>query len=126
MANTAIVSDKAPAALGSYSSGIKSGNVIHLSGMLGIDPATGEYAGSDVVSQTHQALTNIRNVLAEVDATMANVADVTVLLADIADFAAMNEVYATYFAEPFPARCCYAVAALPAGARVEIKSVAYL
>ena len=98
MANTAIVSDKAPAALGPYSSGIKSGNVIHLSGMLGIDPATGEYAGSDVVSQTHQALTNIRNVLAEVDATMANVADVTVLLADIADFAAMNEVYATYFA----------------------------
>ena len=126
MANTAIVSDKAPAALGPYSSGIKSGNVIHLSGMLGIDPATGEYAGSDVVSQTHQALTNIRNVLAEVDATMANVADVTVLLADIADFAAMNEVYATYFAEPFPARCCYAVSALPAGARVEIKSVAYL
>ncbi len=126
MANTAIVSDKAPAALGPYSSGIKSGNVIHLSGMLGIDPATGEYAGSDVVSQTHQALTNIRNVLAEVDATMANVADVTVLLADIADFAAMNEVYATYFADPFPARCCYSVAALPAGARVEIKSVAYL
>ena len=124
MANTAIVSDKAPAALGPYSSGIKSGNVIHLSGMLGIDPATGEYAGSDVGSQTHQALTNIRNVLAEVDATMANVADVTVLLADINEFGAMNEIYAEFFEAPYPARAAFQVAALPGGGRVEIKAVA--
>lgn len=126
MSNTAIVSDKAPAALGPYSTAVKSGNVVHLSGMLGIDPATNEYAGADITSQTHQAMQNISNVLAEVGGTMANVAEVIVLLADMDDFAAMNEVYASYFEKPYPARTCFAVKALPAGARLEVRSVAYL
>ena len=98
---------------------------MHVSGMLGIDPATGEYAGTDIASQTSQSLTNLRNVLEAADATMADVAETTVFLADMADFTAMNEIYATFFSEPFPARACFQVAALPAGALVEIKAVAY-
>lgn len=125
MALKAIVTDKDPAALGPYSSGIIAGNAVHVSGMLGIDPATGEYAGTDIASQTSQSLTNLRNVLEAADATMADVAETTVFLADMADFTAMNEIYATFFSEPFPARACFQVAALPAGALVEIKAVAY-
>lgn len=125
MALKAIVTDKAPAALGPYSAGIVAGNAIHVSGMLGLDPATGEYAGTDIVSQTRQSLTNLRNVLDAAGATMADVAETTVFLADMADFADMNEVYATFFSEPYPARACFQVAALPTGARVEIKAVAY-
>lgn len=126
MAIEAIVTDKAPAALGPYSAAVKTGNVIHASGQLGLDPQTGKLAGDDVASQTRQSLTNIKNVLAAAGATMANVADVTVLLDDIADFAAMNEVYAEFFEAPYPARAAFEAGALPAGAKVEIKVVAYL
>lgn len=125
MALEAIVTDKAPAALGPYSAGVVAGNAIHLSGQLGIDPATGAFAGDDIASQTRQSLTNLKNVLAAAGATMADVAEVTVLLADIADFAAMNEVYATFFSAPYPSRAAFQVAALPNDALVEIKAVAY-
>lgn len=126
MSNEAIVTDKAPAALGPYSAAVKSGNVIHVSGQLPVDPATGEFAGEDIASQTRQSLTNIQNILAAAGATMANVAECTVLLDDINDFAGMNEVYGEFFSEPFPARAAFEVAALPKGAKVEIKAVAYL
>lgn len=126
MANEAIVTDKAPAAVGPYSAAVKSGNVIHVSGQLPIDPATGEFAGSDVTAQTRQSLTNIKNVLEAAGATMANVAEVTVLLDSIADFGVMNEVYGEFFQEPYPARAAFEVAALPKAAKVEIKAVAYL
>ena len=96
-----------------------------MSGQLGIDPATGKLAGDDVQSQTRQSLTNVRNILAEAGATMADVAECEVLLADIADFKAMNEVYAEFFSAPYPARAAFQVAALPGGGKVEIKAVAY-
>lgn len=126
MSNEAIVTDKAPAALGPYSAAVKSGNVIHVSGQLPVDPATGEFAGEDIASQTRQSLTNIQNILAAAGATMANVAECTVLLDDINDFAGMNEVYGEFFSEPYPSRAAFEVAALPKAAKVEIKAVAYL
>ncbi|MDO4849453.1 MAG: Rid family detoxifying hydrolase [Coriobacteriia bacterium] len=126
MSNQAIVTDKAPAALGPYSAGVVSGNVIHVSGQLGVVPETGEFAGESAVDQARQSLTNVKNILAAAGADMSNVAETTVLLTDLADFAAVNEVYAGFFAEPFPARACFQVAALPKAAKVEIKAVAYL
>ena len=126
MAIEAIVTDKAPAAVGPYSAATKAGNCIHVSGQLPVDPATGEFAGDDIASQTRQSLTNVKNVLEAAGATMADVAETTVLLDSIADFGAMNEVYAEFFAAPYPARAAFEVAALPKGAKVEIKAVAYL
>ncbi len=122
--NSAIQSSAAPAAIGPYSQAIKGGNTVYVSGQLPIDPATGEFAGPDIASQTRQSLTNIQNILAEAGMSMANVTKTTVLLADIAEFGAMNEVYAQFFSEPYPARAAFQVAALPKGAKVEIECVA--
>ena len=126
MSNKAIVTEKAPAAVGPYSAATQAGNCIHVSGQLPIDPATGAFAGEDIASQTRQSLTNIKNILEAAGATMANVAEVTVLLDDINDFGAMNEVYGEFFSEPYPSRAAFEVAALPKAAKVEIKAVAYL
>lgn len=124
MSKKAIVTDKAPAAIGPYSAGIISNGSINVSGQLGLDPATGKLAGDDVQSQTRQSLTNMKNILEAAGASMADVVETEVLLADINDFAAMNEVYAEFFEAPYPARCAFQVAALPAGGLVEIKCVA--
>ena len=99
MAIEAIVTDKAPAALGPYSAAVAAPatKAVHVSGQLPIDPATGEFAGEDIQAQTRQSLTNIKNILEAAGASMADVAEVTVLLDDIADFAAMNEVYGEFF-----------------------------
>ena len=121
-----IATDKAPAAIGPYSQAIKAGNTIYVSGQIPIDPAKGEFAGDDIAAQTRQSLTNIRNILAAAGADMSNVVKTTVLLADIADFAAMNEVYAEFFSAPYPARAAFQVAALPKAAKVEIEAVAVL
>ena len=125
MNNSAIATADAPAAIGPYSQAIKSGGVtINVSGQIPIDPATGEFAGDTIEEQTRQSLTNVRNILAAAGATMADVVETEVMLADIADFAAMNAVYAEFFAEPYPARAAFQVGALPRGAKVEIKAVA--
>ncbi|MCI6914337.1 MAG: RidA family protein [Lachnospiraceae bacterium] len=124
MANIAIHTDKAPAALGPYSQAIKAGNTIYVSGQLGLDPATGKYAGEDAVAQARQSLTNISNILAEAGASMSDVVTVTVLLDDVSTFADVNKVYAEFFTEPYPARACYEVAKLPANALVEIQVTA--
>ena len=116
--------DKAPAAIGPYSQAVKAGNTIYVSGQIPIDPAKGAFAGDDIESQTRQSLTNIKNILAAAGADMSNVVKTTVLLADINDFAAMNEVYAEFFTEPYPARAAFQVAAIPKGALVEIEVVA--
>ncbi|MBQ1528018.1 MAG: reactive intermediate/imine deaminase, partial [Lachnospiraceae bacterium] len=92
--NTAIHTEKAPAAIGPYSQAVKAGNTIYVSGQLPVDPSAGEFAGEDIKTQTKQSLTNIKNILEKAGAGMDNVVKTTVLLADIADFAAMNEVYA--------------------------------
>ena len=122
--NKAIHTDNAPAAIGPYSQAVRWGNVIYVSGQLPIDPATGAFAGEDIATQTRQSLTNIRNILAAEGLEMSHVVKTTVMLKDIADFAAMNEVYAEFFAAPYPARAAYQVAALPKDARVEIECVA--
>lgn len=124
MSKSAIVTDKAPKALGPYSAGVVCNGSINVSGQLGIDPATGKLAGEDVQSQTRQSLTNMKNILEAAGASMANVVETTVLLADINDFAAMNEVYAEFFEAPYPARAAFQVAALPGAGKVEIKAVA--
>ena len=122
--NQAIATKKAPAAIGPYSQGIRAGNTIYVSGQIPIDPATGEFAGADIETQTRQSLTNIRNILEEAGASMKDVVKTTVLLNDIGDFAAMNKVYAEFFSEPYPARAAFQAAAIPKGALVEIEAVA--
>lgn len=123
MNKTVISSADAPAALGPYSAGIRTGNLVFLSGQLGINPATGELA-EGVCAQAEQSLANIETLLNEAGATTDNVVKTTVFLADIDDFKAVNEVYAKHFEAPFPARSAIQVAAIPAGALVEIEVIA--
>ena len=124
--NTAISTEKAPAAIGPYSQAVQAGNTVYVSGQLPIDPANGAFAGEDIRAQTRQSLTNIRSILEAVGADMSKVVKTTVLLKNIADFAAMNEVYAEFFAAPYPARAAFQVAALPKDALVEIECVAVI
>lgn len=124
MSNTAITTSKAPAAIGPYSQAIQAGNTIYVSGQLPIDPATGAFAGDTIQEQTRQSLLNIQNILAEAGTDMHSVVKTTVLLSDIANFGAMNEVYAQFFEAPFPARAAFQVACLPKNALVEIECVA--
>ena len=122
--NKIIHTEKAPAAIGPYSQAVQAGNLLFVSGQIPVDPATGAFAGEDITTQTHQSLTNVKNILAAAGYTMNDVVKTTVLLADIADFAAMNAVYAEYFTENKPARACFAVKDLPRGALVEIEAIA--
>lgn len=120
-----LATKQAPAAIGPYSQGIRADKFVFVSGQLPIDPATGEFAGDDIAAQTRQSLTNISNILASDGLTMADVVKTTVLLKNIGDFAAMNEVYATFFEGDCPARAAFEVAALPKDALVEIEAIAY-
>ena len=122
--NTPIHTPNAPAAIGPYSQAVQTGNMLFVSGQIPIDPATGAFAGEDIVTQPHQSLTNVKNILAAAGFGLNDVVKTTVLLADIADFAAMNAVYAEYFSENKPARACFAVKDLPRGALVEIEAIA--
>lgn len=115
---------KAPAAIGPYSQAIEVNSFIYTSGQLPIDPATGTFPEGGILEQTRQSLENVRNILAEAGVGMENVVKTTVLLSDIADFGAMNEVYAQFFQAPYPARSAFAVKDLPKGALVEIEVVA--
>ncbi len=120
-----LATTKAPAAIGPYSQAIRADKFVFVSGQIPIDPATGEFAGDDIAAQTRQSLTNIQNILASEGLTMANVVKTTVLLKNIADFGAMNEVYASFFESDCPARAAFEVAALPKAALVEIEAIAY-
>jgi len=122
--HTAIHTDNAPAAIGPYSQAIAAGNTIYVSGQIPIDPATGSFAGDDIVTQTRQSLTNLKAILRAAGADMGNVVKTTVYLANMADFAAMNQVYAEFFTAPYPARAAFEVACLPRNALVEIECVA--
>ena len=115
---------KAPAAIGPYSQAIDCGAFLVTSGQVPFDPATGEFVPGGITEKTRQVLTNIKAILTEAGLTMDNVVKTTVFLADMADFAEMNEVYAEYFQAPFPARSAVAVKTLPKGARVEIECIA--
>ena len=122
--NQIIHTPNAPAAIGPYSQAVKAGNMLFVSGQIPIDPATGAFAGEDIVTQTRQSLTNVKNILEAAGYTLTDVVKTTVLLSDIADFAAMNAVYAEFFTENCPARACFAVRDLPKGALVEIEAIA--
>ena len=120
----AIATQNAPAAIGPYSQAIEANGTVYVSGQLGIDPATANFAEGGAVAQARQSLTNISNILKEAGLSMKNVVKVTVLLADINDFAAVNEIYKDFFEAPFPARSAFAVAALPKGGKIEIEAIA--
>ncbi len=124
MIHSAIHSQNVPAAIGPYSQGVKAGKTLYISGQLPIDPSTGRFPGTDISSQTRQSLINIRNILKEAGADMSNVVKTTVFLANIADFSAMNDVYAQFFSAPYPARAAFQVACLPKEALVEIECIA--
>ena len=119
-----IQSTAAPAAIGPYSQAIEANGMVFASGQIPIDPATGQFVEGGIQEQTRQALTNARNILQAAGTDMENVIKTTVYLSDINNFAAMNEVYAQFFTEPFPARSAVAVKDLPKGALVEIEVLA--
>jgi len=114
----------APAAIGPYSQALAEGRFVFTSGQLPIDPATGELRNGDIVSAARQVLENLRAVLVAGGADVSIVIKTTVFLKDMRDFQAFNGVYAEFFKEPFPARSCIQVAALPKDARVEIEAIA--
>ena len=120
----AISTEKAPAAIGPYSQAIEANGFVYASGQLPIDPATGAFPEGGIKEQTRQSLLNAQAILQQAGLDLKNVVKTTVLLADIADFGAMNEVYAEFFSQPYPARSAFAVKALPKGALVEIECIA--
>ncbi len=120
----AISTQNAPGAIGPYSQAIEANGFIYLSGQLPIVPATGSFPEGGIKEQTRQSLLNAQAILKEAGADLSNVVKTTVLLADIADFGAMNEVYAEFFSAPYPGRSAFAVRDLPKGALVEIEMIA--
>ena len=118
-----IATDKAPAAIGPYSQAMVTGNLVFTSGQIAINPASGNVEATDIVGQTEQVMKNLGEVLAAAGASYESAVKTTCFLADIADFAAFNEVYAKYFTEK-PARSCVAAKALPKGVLVEVEVIA--
>lgn len=119
-----IATSEAPAAVGPYSQAVAVGNSLFCAGQIPLDPATGTLIEGDVAAQTQRVLKNLAGVLGANGMNFANVVKTTVFLTDLANFAAMNEVYARYFTAPFPARSTIQVAGLPKGAQVEIEAIA--
>lgn len=120
----ALHTTQAPAAIGPYSQAIEANGFVYTSGQLPIDPATGEFAEGGIKGQTRQSLRNVSSILEEAGIDMSHVVKTTVFLADMGDFAEMNEVYSTFFSAPYPARSAVAVKTLPKNALVEIECVA--
>lgn len=121
-----VATKNAPGAIGPYSQAVVAGDMMFISGQLPLDPATGSFAGNDIQSQTRQSLNNIKAILESEGVTMKNVVKTTVLLQNMGDFGAMNEVYGEFFTEDCPARAAFEVAKLPKDALVEIEAIAYL
>lgn len=119
-----ISTTKAPAAIGPYSQAIEVNGFVYASGQIPIDPVTGQFVEGGIKEQTRQSLTNAQNILKEAGTDLSHVVKTTVYLSDIANFAPMNEVYAEFFTEPYPARSAVAVKDLPKGALVEIEVLA--
>ncbi len=120
-----IKTTNAPAAIGPYSQAIKTGNLLFTSGQIPINPATGEIP-SGVEAQAEQALTNVKNLIEASGASIDNVIKTTVFIKDMNDFAKINEIYAKYFTEPFPARSCVEVARLPKDVLLEVETIVEL
>ncbi|BAJ56494.1 RidA family protein [Helicobacter pylori] len=119
-----IHSTLAPKAIGPYSQAIATNDLIFVSGQLGIDASTGEFKGADIHSQTTQSMENIKAILKEVGLGMDSVVKTTILLKSLDDFSVVNEIYGSYFKEPYPARATFQVAKLPKDALVEIEAIA--
>lgn len=124
MSKREISTDRAPEAIGPYSQAVEADGWVFTAGQIGLDPATGEFVGSDVESQARQALTNLRAVLEAAGLSLEDAVKTTVFLEDMDDYAAVNQVYAEHFSAPYPARSAVEAAGLPRGARVEIEVVA--
>jgi len=120
----AVETPGAPRALGPYSQAVVAGETVFCAGQVGLDPATGKLVPGGIAAETGRVLENLGAVLAAAGLSLADVVKTTVFLADVAEFAAMNEVYGRHFTPPYPARATVQVAALPAGARVEIEAIA--
>jgi len=121
-----VSTSNAPAAIGPYSQATIYNQVLYISGQLPIDPSTGEMVGDDISRETHQVMRNLAAIVEAAGGKMENVLKATILLTDMGCFAAVNEVYSSYFPENPPARICYQVVALPKGARVEVDAVCAL
>lgn len=121
---TAFSSPGAPRAIGPYSQAVRVGDLLFLSGQVPLDPSTGNMVEGDITAQTRRVMDNLAAVLHSAGLSFAHVARTTIFLADMSDFAKVNEVYGSYFSEPFPARATVQVARLPKDARVEIDAVA--
>ena len=122
----AVATDGAPKAIGPYSQAVTAGNLVFVSGQIPLDPATGEFVPGDVQAQTHRVMRNLSAILDAAGTSMDAVVRCTVYLADMNDFAAMNEVYGSYFSQPAPARATIQAVRLPKDARVEIDVIASL
>jgi reactive intermediate/imine deaminase len=122
MSKLAITSRHAPAAIGPYSQGVRHGDTVYLSGQIGLDPATGELVAG-LESQAHQVFKNLRAVAQAAGGELDDVLKLSVLLTDLGGFTQVNEIMASYFRAPFPARATYQVAALPRGALIEVEAV---
>ncbi|MBI4991415.1 RidA family protein [Candidatus Gottesmanbacteria bacterium] len=121
-----IAAKKAPAAIGPYSQAVKYGNLVFVSGNIGVDPKTNQLLDGDIKVQTRQAFENMKEVLLAAGSSLDDVVKVNVYLQNMDDFVSMNEVYAAYFKKPFPSRATVQVARLPKDALVEIECIAYL
>lgn len=119
-----IKTDKAPEAIGPYSQAIAAGTFVYTSGQIPIDPQTGEVVGDEIQVQAEQVLKNLKNVLEAAGSSINNVVKTTVFIKDMSDFSKVNEVYARYFTEPYPARSCVEVSKLPKDVLIEIEAVA--
>ncbi len=119
-----IHSTLAPKAIGPYSQAIATNDLVFVSGQLGIDASTGEFKGTDIHSQTTQSMENIKAILKEAGLGMGSVVKTTILLKSLDDFSVVNEIYGSYFKEPYPARATFQVAKLPKDALVEIEAIA--
>ena len=116
-----ITSANAPKAIGPYTPAVKLGDFVYMSGQIPVDPVTGEVVEGGIVEQTHQVLKNIEALLAEQGLEMRHIVKTTVFMTDLSEFSAMNDIYATYFDRPYPARSTVQVGALPKGSKVEIE-----
>jgi len=125
MSRQAIQTAAAPAAIGPYSQAIRAGNTVYLSGQIGLDPATGSLRDG-IEAQAHQVFTNLKAVADAAGGSLAQIVKLTVLLADLADFARVNDIMTAHFKPPYPARATYQVAGLPRGARIEVDAVLVL
>ncbi|MBI9105605.1 MAG: RidA family protein [Spirochaetales bacterium] len=121
-----IETKNAPAAIGPYSQAVRAGDIVFISGQLGIDPETGKLVPGDVVKEAEQAMKNLDSIIKAAGGSMDDIVKTTILLDNLDNFTVVNKIYSSFFPEGFPARACYEVSRLPAGGKVEIEAVAYL